>query len=202
VRKTELLTFLSRNSWLGGQHTGIYLGGLLAGSIINLLEHRVSMSLHYSKNNEKTWQCDPKEMNLNITFRNLLCQCKFEIQYYDSIKRVGHWLMPSMPRVLIHCCAALYSEARGPFDYFKIRVSILKFELARFSKWSNELRTVLHSVAQTADMNLYATNLPHEKYHQLIIGVLGTMSCKVKEIFIWNCTSKTVARMPEPICSA
>jgi hypothetical protein len=44
--------------------------------------------------------------------------------------------------------AAPCSAAHGPFDYFEIRVSILKFELARISKWSNIPRAALHGAAR------------------------------------------------------
>jgi hypothetical protein len=51
-------------------------------------------------------------------------------------------------RKRIRCRAAPCSAAWCPFDHFEIRVSILRFELARISKWSNGHRAALHGAAR------------------------------------------------------
>jgi hypothetical protein len=65
---------------------------------------------------------------------------------------VGFFLMTCFPYVLsrtrTYCCAAPCGAARGPFDHFEIRVSTLRFELARISKWSNGSRVAPHGVAR------------------------------------------------------
>jgi hypothetical protein len=65
------------------------------------------------------------------------------------------------PWTRIRCRAASCSAARDPFDHFKIWVSILRFELARISKWSNRPRAALHGFALQQSSSHYPYIISH-----------------------------------------
>jgi hypothetical protein len=119
--------------------------------------------------------------HLYLFLRSLVTVLLFSLSSPSTSPQPSNVPLPT--RIRIRCCAAPCNVTRGPFDHFEIRVSTLRFELARISKWSNVPCAALHGAAQqririlshTWTLNFSASKRCHKQAYDNTSKLLSTM---------------------------